>query len=550
MRLGLLEPGVLAASRSSCGHPNRFTGHLSSTGPAFFSFGRSRAGYDRRVLIDARNAELGDPVRADVCIIGAGAAGITLARELGSERRTVCLLESGGLAFNRAVQSLYEGRAEGQAVHRAYLRTSRLRYFGGTTNHWSGWCRPLDDIDFEPRPWLPHSGWPITKMALAPYYDRAAELVEIEPFDDALDEGHGPEGAIIFPEHDAAVVTKRFHFSPPTRFGTFYRRELARADTTTVLLHANVIDLEANEAGTRIRRVRAATLTGRQLSVEANVYVLAAGAIENTRLLLVSDTVQTAGLGNQHDLVGRFFMDHQEVGTGYLVLTDHMDALAAYQGGRAVMSVLALSREAQRRHKLLNVSVSLVSGSLTRRSAAGGLPLGIGPGIARIDRLDGGSARAPSGSPHAYARSIARAETSPNPESRVTLDEDVDALGLRRARLQWKLTDDDRLNIWRSMEVIAQELARTRRGRVLFDEDESDPWLGWQGGSHHMGTTRMNDDPQRGVVDRNGRVHGLTNLYISGSSIFPTVGFANPTLTIVALTLRLADHLVAELDRV
>ena len=501
------------------------------------------------MIIDARTAELGEPVRADVCIIGGGAAGITLALALESEQRSVCLLGSGGLAFDRTVQSLYEGLAEGQAVPSTYLRSSRLRYFGGTTNHWTGWCRPLDEIDFEPRPWVPHSGWPFTKTRLAPYYDRAAEVVEIDPFNDTLDEGQGAGGDVIFPDARDAVLTKRFHFSPPTRFGAFYRRDLARSETIRVLLHANVTEIEASEAATRIRRLRVVTLTGRQLYIEAGTYVLAAGGIENARLLLVSDSVQTTGLGNQHDLVGRFFMDHQEMGTGYIVLTAHTEALAAYQGGQPAMSVLALSPEAQRRHEVLNLCLILRSETIRRPSPAGGLPLAIGPAVARLDRLGGGAGRGTEPSPVAYARTLAHSETTPNPESRVTLDDEVDAAGLRRARLSWRLTDDDRLRIWRSMEVLGMELARTRRGRVLLDEDEADPWRGWSNGSHHMGTTRMHDDPKQGVVNRDGRVHGLANLYIAGSSVFPIVGFANPTLTIVALTLRLADHLAAELAR-
>jgi len=149
-----------------------------------------------------------------------------------------------------------------------------------------------------------------------------------------------------------------------------------------------------------------------------------------------------------------------------------------------------------------------------------------------------------------YARTIARAEPVPNRESRVTLDRDVDALGIRRAHLTWMLTAADRRFVWRSMEVLAQELARRRRGRVLVDEDESVPWQGWSGGSHHLGTTRMSDDPRLGVVDRDGRVHGIDNLYVAGSSVFPTAGAANPTLTIVALALRLADHLRAEIPHV
>ena len=513
------------------------------------------------MLIDARNVDWDDTIETDVCIIGAGAAGITLARALRSERRTVCVLEGGGLSGSRDSQSLYEGESEGPALNgaltysggrgnRNYLWTSRLRYFGGSTNHWAGFCRPLDDLDFANRPWVPHSGWPITKSQLAPYYEQAADVVQIQPFDNKLDEGQGGEGAVIL--QSETVATKRFHFSPPTRFGAVYRRELATAERVNVLLNANATDIETNEGGSRVSQIRVATLGGRTFAVRSKVFVLATGGIENARLLLVSDSVQKAGLGNQHDLVGRFFMDHPHVRAGVIVWTDPFSAVERYglwNDEDGTMAVLCLSEHAQRTHELLNVSIAVDSGagSFRRKSSAGGFPLAIGPAVYQLDRL--GEARLSAEPTNAlYSSCFARTEASPNPESRVTLDRDVDAHGVRRAKLAWKLTDLDRRSIWGSMELVARELATTGRGRVLLDANDSDPWRDVSGGAHHMGTTRMSDDPTRGVVDGNGRVHGVSNLYIAGSSVFPTVGFANPTLTIVALALRLADHLPSVLE--
>ena len=502
------------------------------------------------MLVDALTTNPGPAIDADVCIVGSAAAGITLARSLDSGDRTVCVLEGGGLRRTRDSQSLYEGVCQGTVLdHRPrYISRSRLRYFGGTTGHWTGFCRPLDELDFATRSWVPHSGWPITKADLAPYYLRAADVVEIAPFDDTLDEGlGGPEAVIIQSEN---LVTKRFRFSPPTRFGRVYRRELARSRRVSVWLNANVTAIDVNEAGSRIAQLQVTTPNGRRFVVRAKAFVLAAGGIENARLLLVSDAVQKSGLGNQRDLVGRFFMDHPHVGGGSVVLTDRSSALASYQRTRAdrTMAVLCPSARAQKSHGLLNASISLRSEPIRRQSEAGGMPLAIGPAVYRVDCLgEAGETAEVIQAP--YARALVRSEPAPNPDSRVTIDADVDQLGVRRAHLDWRLSELDRQSIWQTMDLVSREFAVTRRGRVLTDVREDMPWQGVSGGSHHMGTTRMSDSPSTGVVDKTGRLHGVSNLYVAGSSVFPTVGFANPTLTIIALSLRLADHLSNALQR-
>ena len=200
------------------------------------------------MIADALTTDPGSRLDADVCIIGGGAAGITLARALDSGSRTVCLLEGGGFRRNRSSQALYRGVGEGPALgrRRRYMDRSRLRYLGGSTNHWTGFCRPLDALDFERRSWVPHSGWPIRKDDLAPYYRGAAQVVQVEPFDEGPDEGAGgPDSVIIHGEH---IVTRRFHFSPPTRFGRVYRRQLNQSRQVSVWLNANVTSIDLNDA--------------------------------------------------------------------------------------------------------------------------------------------------------------------------------------------------------------------------------------------------------------------------------------------------------------
>ena len=490
------------------------------------------------MLIDTEQVDAGQVVRSDLCIIGAGAAGITIARRLIPKGWRICLLESGGLDFEPDVQNLYAGPAGGTVLpsESAYLSRSRLRFFGGSTNHWTGVCRPLDEIDFTVRPWVPHSGWPFQKSALDAYYREAARIVQVPHFDQARDEGQqwGP-GSVL--TESGAFLTKQWHFSPPTRFAQRYRAELAAASDARVYLHANVIGIDANEAGSGVARVRVSTLSGKQIEVRASHYVLATGGVENARLLLISDGVQQNGLGNDHDLVGRYFMEHpHKEDAGAVVLTRALADLSTYTRRGPLQAVLCPSETLQRTHGLLNCSVTLdFSGRWTAPTSA----RRVANGVSLLDRIDA-AARA---EPPVYSGCFVRAEQTPNPESRVTLSNERDALGIRRARLGWRMLPADIESIRRTMELLGLELGRIGRGRVRHAIDHFDPWRGVGGGYHHMGTTRMSEIPTHGVVDPNCRVHGLANLYLAGSSVFPTVGFANPTLTIVALALRLADHL-------
>jgi choline dehydrogenase-like flavoprotein len=499
------------------------------------------------MLIDARALPQQHVIDTDVCIIGGGAAGVTLARSLAPRTISICLLESGGFGLDPQTQSLYQGMSEGTLIgtSRGYLSRSRLRYFGGSTNHWTGFCRPLDDDDFETRAWIPHSGWPFGAAELARFYVEAARELRIEPFAGEAERDSGTASG-IFPEA-SAVITRRYHMSS-VRFGRQYREVLPREPNVTVVIYANATAIEATENGSRVIAVRVATLTGKRFAVRARCYVLAAGGVENARLLLVSDGVQKAGLGNGRDLVGRFFMDHVEGGVGFLVLTDRLDAIGSYAIRDGRMSALCLSAATRRAHELLNASVGLDFRTTLMESGAGGTPLAIGDTLARIDRVR--EAKTDEAPQARYARCIIHGEPSPDPESRVTLDHEVDALGLRRAKLDWKLAARDGESMWRTLELVSRELGKRRLGRGLVMLDAKDPWQPpLHEANHHIGTTRMGTDAATSVVNADGQVHGIANLYVAGSSVFPTAGCANPTLTIVALALKLGEHLPTALAR-
>ena len=524
------------------------------------------------MIEDFATDETGEVIDADICIIGGGAAGITIAREFADSPLNVCVLEGGGFEYDLTTQSLYSGENSGLPYFP--LEACRLRYFGGTTNHWSGQCAPLSDIDFETRPWVAHSGWPISKADLDPFYSRAQSVCELGNYlyDERLFE------ALEIEEPDLNRDLLRaffFRYSAPIRFGDTYRAELQRATNIRVLLNANVVNLATGENGDQVEQAEITSLSGKSAQVRARMFVLACGAIENARLLLLSTDSDPNGLGNQNDMVGRFFMEHPEGPSGSVVTQDPMRLLYTFtrhwRGGIQFRPAFRTADDLQRREQVLGASSVL---EYTVRADSGTTAaISIGRSLSNGERPDDLAGKIwrilldlDEVLPNAYRYIVqgkepiaepdrlffkTLAEQAPNPESRVTLSDDEDDLGKRRARLDWRLTDMDKKTIEVITTNLGVEFGRLGFGRVQLDEwltDTSDTWQteggrDLRGGFHHMGTTRMSADPSAGVVDSDCRLHGTPNLYIAGSSVFPTSGHVNPTLTIVALALRTADHL-------
>jgi choline dehydrogenase-like flavoprotein len=485
------------------------------------------------LLYDAREVPPGTVVEREVCVIGAGAAGITLALELGGAPFRVALLESGGFEPEPATQDLYRGVVYGRAYHP--LHEARTRRFGGSTNCWMGMCRPLEPIDLEPREWVPHSGWPFGFATLRPFYDRAQRVLGLEGYVYDGSTWATPERPVL-PLERGVFETRNFQIVP-SRFGQVHRRTVASAANLDTFLHANAVELRPSETGARIESVRVAALEGSRFDVRARVVVVATGGIENARLLLASNQVQPGGIGNAHDLVGRFFMDHPHVTAAAFLPARAdlpLDLYHPHRHGRVLnAAVLMPTAEVQRRDRVLDFWAVLTS--------EGALP-GFERSLARVVHgLDG----APGEPASRAVFLLAAGEQAPNPQSRVRLADERDALGMPRVRLEWRLSAIDKRSMLRGHRLLARELARAGLGRlqILLGDDEASWPDDLSGGRHHIGTTRMHDDPRQGVVDANGRVHGLGNLYVAGSSVFPTSGAANPTLTIVALAVRLADHL-------
>ena len=494
------------------------------------------------MFIDARSVEPGVDIATDVCVIGSGAAGITVASELIGSGINVCLLESGGFEFDREVQDLYLGESRGMTI---VLDAERQRSFGGATNLWGGYCRPLDEEDFEKRDWVPGSGWPFGRAELDPYYERAHKRCRLGPFNYDI-ESWSAANRCAASIRSEGVATKFFQLVPTKpvdyrRFGEVYRDEIGQARNISTYLHANIINLQLSDDQKTISHVDVATLSQNRFTVSARLFVLATGGIENARNLLMSNSVRAAGLGNEHDLVGRYFMAHLEVEAAFLMPapTVPMDlygdscALSAKGWSGATVPLITLTPHIRRAERLLNATAE-ISPVLDDE-----VPSGLADDLRRI-LLDERSAQT-AGRQSAYL-SVNASETSPNPDSRVTLALSRDRLDRNTVSVDWRLNSADLESLTRTYEILGQQFGAARLGRVLLDVAGKIEKGKYWSQHHHIGTTRMHDDPRQGVVDATCRVHSVTNLYIAGSSVFPTSGSGTPTLSIIALAVRLADH--------
>ena len=504
------------------------------------------------MIQDARELPDGTTVQADVCIIGSGAAGLSLAKQfLGHSSIKVLVLESGGYEADDATKAL----AQGTNIGRSYfpIEVARSRYFGGSTNCWAGLCLPLQAVDFEKRDYLPHSGWPITREDLNPFYSQAQTLLELGPFD------YDPatwstDSKPPYPLDGGPLEGGLFQMSPPTRVGSKWRSEFASAQNVDVLLHANVTRLGLAPQGGRLDQLDVKTLSGTAFTVNARHYVLATGGLENPRVLLSSNDVNPKGVGNDHDLVGRFFMEHPHTDReGLIVASPNFpggDMHRAYRlRGTRVWKTFKPSDELIRREKILNFSMVLLAYNPKRGKLNHALTDAISRATGEADIVLQSPRPALSDSPLLFTLGTP-SEQAPNPDSRVTLTNERDALGVQRLALDWKLSDIDKTSLKRAHELMAMTLARAGLGRmrVTLDDDPKSWPKQMRGGWHHLGTTRMASNAQDGVVDENCTVFGVDNLSIAGSSVFTTGGAANPTLTIVALALRLAEHLKGKLS--
>jgi choline dehydrogenase-like flavoprotein len=533
------------------------------------------------MLIDARTLAGGTTQSADVCIIGGGVAGVTMAHQLVRTPARVALLEGGGLSFTKSLRSLptvlkrhlrgEQALARGRNVGQYYypLRFTRGRALGGSSRAWASHglqAAPLAAIDFAARDGFPDHGWPFGLETLEPYYERAQRACNLGPYEYEVGPWEARGLGRQLPLDEGVVRSTMFQFGLDSAFNR-YEADLAEADNVQLMVHANVTRIAIDGHG-RVDHVQGTTLDGNRFTVRADTFVLAAGAIETARLLLVSNDVQPAGIGNQHDLVGRYFQEHPDAEVGLLLPAPGVDleAFRLYVSQEVAPdlnahAMLRLSDDVLEREGLLNAVVRLRptypssidpavrSARTVRRSLHHGVPTaGLPTHAVRAARGVGSlvehQAAKRSAAPTAFGLDI-MAEQVPNRESRVRLGRRRDRLGMPTTVLDWRLAERDWASVRRTVEILGETIRDAGLGEVVSTVGDGSPVPPVYGNWHHLGTTRMHVDPAHGVVDENCRVHGVPNLYISGGSVLPTSGYANPTLTIAALALRLADHLEA-----
>jgi choline dehydrogenase-like flavoprotein len=497
------------------------------------------------MISDLNSHRDGEVFKADICIVGAGAAGLALAVELLNSPWRVLILESGGWADEPDTQSLYESTVTGLPF--AGVHTGRFRIMGGSTTRWAGQSLPFTPIDFETRPWVPHSGWPIRIETLRPYYDRANRflLVDTLNYDTDLLTRLRTEP----PSFESEKLTYHFaKWSLQPDLRRVYRRDLESASNIRVLLHANVTDLALDEFGVRIDRAQIASLQGRRGVAHATHFVLCVGGIETARLLLACRRQRPAGLGNEHDLVGRFFQDHPAAEIGF-VETDDYDQIQRlfnlFHRGRRKYSVrFSLGESFQRARKLLNASGCIMF------SAGPDSPYEtLRQAYHLVRKRQFGQELWRAGSNCAvHAAAVARpvweyivkrrtytpdalfavniiTEQEPNPESRVLLSDRLDALGMPRGEIRWRLTDLTLRTAQTFAEVAREQFARARLGLIKLHPWLIDPGVKWRNHftdqNHHIGTARMGDSPYTGVVDANCRLHSVENLMLQAAQCYP-----------------------------
>jgi len=501
---------------------------------------------------DTRFLPNNSTIEGEICIVGAGAAGVSMALDLSDSGKKVILLEGGGFEFEQQMQDLYRGKSTGQRYYP--LHGTRLHYFGGTTGHWAGMCAPFDDIDFETRTWVPDSGWPISKKDLDPYYAKAHKILQLGPYEYDLSYWQKESADLIpFPIDQEVVWNKMWQFSE-ARFGKLYKDEVIASKKIHLYTYANVVDIVANENVSEIQELKIKNHAGKSHTIKAKQFILACGAIQNARILLASNTQAKNGLGNDNDIVGRFFMEHLEIASGELWLAKPFPTDLYTRWGQP-RAELAITRKAQTENRILNGTLSLTPMSVAKHI------------IPRMDLLqvddyneavklffenygeaeEKGKIENTGSISRAFEFQI-RIEQAPNPNSRITIGSEKDELGVPRIVFNWDLTALDKQSIRKINWLVGEQMGMADVGRVRLKEylrDEND--LTWPSGTnagwHHMGTTRMNNDPKKGVVNENCQVHGVNNLFVAGSGCYPTSGASNPTLTLVALSLRLSAYL-------
>ncbi len=536
------------------------------------------------MFIDSNTIDNKREFKADICIIGGGVAGIAAAKDFLNGNQDVIILESGGEYPDNKTQTLTTGRNSGLEYYD--LETTRTRAFGGTSLTWTidlnkdeeigVRLREMDRIDFEERDWIPNSGWPITKKELDPYYEKANQFCKIGPHNYDVNHWEDKSETPRLRFKDNSVETAIFQFANREVFYKDYKEEISQSSNLKFFLNATVLKINLTESVSQVENVIAINRNGQKFTVKANYFMVSVGGLETPRLLLLSNDQMKSGIGNQNDLVGRYFMEHPHLWSGVFYPSNPSlyKKLALYSIHHRhripIMGKWVLPEKTLRSEKLMNCAMSIhYEPNLKKKKSLKSFNK-LRKNLFRL-KLDGDTKKAfkklvkesdtllniVKDKLIVHERKLDRnhdvkydgfklnimSEQLPDPDSRVELDTIRDMYDQPKLKLHWKLNPFDIRNIRRYQEIIDAELRKNNHGVLDIELKGNEIPGDIHGGWHHMGTTRMHRRPEKGVVDENCKVHGVENLYIAGSSVFPTGGYANPTLTLIALTLRLTDHI-------
>lgn len=481
------------------------------------------------MIIDFNQTKALPKKNYEYCICGAGAAGIALALELASHGKQVALFEGGDTEYTQESQSIYNGYVIGENQY--WLDILRLRFLGGTTNHWAGRCRPYTKFDFSLKEINGLPGWPINYNDMAQYLPKAIDILDL-PKVNTFKNHETPEIQSDRFEPDIYAMSK-------VRFKDKFSSELKKNDKVDLFINANLIDIQLYENFTAVKSIKIANYNDSSENVQANNYILAMGAIENARLLLNANSQLPAGIGNQSDMVGKCFMEHFNVRMGDFVANSEK-----WQSTNSMGFFTTQDFARKNQTGMNNITFGMI-GNLKAYGRTAELKklfnrlscsLGITDHVQFLYSHD------------CVGDGIVTSlcEQFPNKSSYVALTNESDRLGLKRIKLNWQLSEADMYSIRTSAVSMAEEFAQNNLGRVklssfITNESEKIPVTHH---AHQMGTTRMSSSEKDGVVDENCKVHGIKNLYIAGSSVFPTGGGGNPTMPLLQLTFRLAEHLI------
>jgi choline dehydrogenase-like flavoprotein len=501
---------------------------------------------------------------ADICIVGSGAAALAMLTRLYSTNRRIVVLEAGGEHITPENQLLYNVITPYHAFEGA--RDGRFRVFGGSTTRWGGQALPLDPLDFKPRDWVSHSGWPISYDTVAAYYPEVDRFLRVEPVDYL-----GSIYELTREKPLAADDNLQLRFSkwsPSPNLRNHYREQIGKSSNVVLIKNASVtaINLTTNHGSVQSLTIK--NQAGETAQVHARQVVLACGGIENARLLLASNQQLAHGVGNAHDIVGRYLQDHPNAEIGTLLPGSRRQQAYlnySYVKKTRLLPRLFISEAFLAQHRLLNANTYIqyqsaqedafaMAKELYRKQARGELSLQeIKLALRLIKKLPQLLETAKQYyfhhkvyTPQGTARVNVMMETPPSPNNRVCLSNEPDSLGLPKAIIKWQIDPLVRQTLLACTRLTGDYFARTGLGELQLDDWlQRDDWAAHiKDAKHHIGTTRMASSPAEGVVDENCRVYGVANLYIAGSSVFPTSGHSNPTATLLALAFRLADHLL------